>query len=110
MLDRNGHVRLVDFGLSKQFAAPDARTYTFCGTPEYLAPEVLTGEGYTTAIDWWCLGSLIYEMLVGLVRAHGWPVWCGVSAPQLTPGLANSVLNSSARCMTLGCACVFCCV
>jgi serum/glucocorticoid-regulated kinase 2 len=68
LLDEDGHLHLVDFGLSKQFAAADTRTFTFCGTPEYLAPEVLTGEGYTLAIDWWCLGSILYEMLVGLVR------------------------------------------
>lgn len=66
LLDHEGHVRLVDFGLSKQFNSPDARTFTFCGTPEYLAPEVLTGEGYTVSVDWWCLGSLVYEMLMGL--------------------------------------------
>jgi serine/threonine protein kinase len=58
---------MTDFGLSKEgLQAKDARTATFCGTPEYLAPEVIKGEEYTKAIDWWSVGTLIYEMMTGL--------------------------------------------
>eukprot|EP01126_Amoeba_proteus_P014827 TRINITY_DN16582_c0_g1_i1.p1 TRINITY_DN16582_c0_g1~~TRINITY_DN16582_c0_g1_i1.p1 ORF type:complete len:444 (+),score=87.32 TRINITY_DN16582_c0_g1_i1:1100-2431(+) len=65
LLKPNGYLVMTDFGLVKEFLASDSRTNTFCGTPEYLAPEVLRGEGYTMAIDWWCLGAVIYEMLTG---------------------------------------------
>uniref|UniRef100_A0A6B2L4K5 non-specific serine/threonine protein kinase n=1 Tax=Arcella intermedia TaxID=1963864 RepID=A0A6B2L4K5_9EUKA len=67
LLSADGHIVLTDFGLSKEglFDRND-RTVTFCGTPEYLAPEVLEGKGYTRAVDWWSLGTLVYEMLTGL--------------------------------------------
>jgi len=67
LLTDEGHIILTDFGISKEgLEADDARTATFCGTPEYLAPEVLQGKGYTKAIDWWSFGTLMYEMLTGL--------------------------------------------
>ncbi|KAH7720755.1 PKN protein [Aphelenchoides avenae] len=65
LLDRDGYVKLADFGLCKEGMGPYDRTSTFCGTPEFLAPEVLTENSYTRAIDWWGLGVLIFEMLVG---------------------------------------------
>ncbi|VDM96885.1 unnamed protein product [Thelazia callipaeda] len=65
LLDREGYVKLADFGLCKEGMGPTDRTSTFCGTPEFLAPEVLTESSYTRAIDWWGLGVLIFEMLVG---------------------------------------------
>ncbi|VDM39362.1 unnamed protein product [Toxocara canis] len=65
LLDKDGYVKLADFGLCKEGMGPSDRTSTFCGTPEFLAPEVLTENSYTRAIDWWGLGVLIFEMLVG---------------------------------------------
>ena len=67
LLDADGFVKIADFGLCKEGLGYGDRTTTFCGTPEFLAPEVLTESSYTRAVDWWGLGVLIYEMLVGEV-------------------------------------------
>ncbi|KAL6947215.1 Serine/threonine protein kinase, AGC [Hanseniaspora vineae] len=66
LLDYQGHIALCDFGLCKLDMKDKDKTSTFCGTPEYLAPELLLGEGYTRVVDWWTLGVLLYEMLTGL--------------------------------------------
>jgi serum/glucocorticoid-regulated kinase 2 len=69
LLDATGHIRLTDFGLAKSnitgFGA-EGGTKTFCGTPEYLAPEILENKGHGKAVDWWALGTLLFEMLTGL--------------------------------------------
>ncbi|GAA47566.1 protein kinase N, partial [Clonorchis sinensis] len=65
LLDSEGYLKMADFGLCKEGMGPTDRTSTFCGTPEFLAPEILTDRSYTRAVDWWGLGVLIYEMLVG---------------------------------------------
>eukprot|EP00667_Euglena_gracilis_P022272 EG_transcript_24700 len=64
LLDSDGHVVLTDFGLAKILS--DGSTNTFCGTPEYIAPEVLQSRSYGKAVDWWAFGTLLFEMLVGL--------------------------------------------
>ncbi|KAH6628435.1 kinase-like domain-containing protein [Chaetomium tenue] len=69
LLDGEGHIKLVDFGFAKRLGNNESghpvETYTLCGTPEYLAPEVIHNKGHTTAVDWWALGILIYEFLTG---------------------------------------------
>uniref|UniRef100_A0AAQ4PAZ2 protein kinase C n=1 Tax=Gasterosteus aculeatus aculeatus TaxID=481459 RepID=A0AAQ4PAZ2_GASAC len=65
LMDADGFVRIADFGLCKEGMGHGDRTTTFCGTPEFLAPEVLTDNNYTRSVDWWGLGVLVYEMLVG---------------------------------------------
>lgn len=66
LLDYSGNIALCDFGLCKLQMRKDTKTFSFCGTPEYLAPELLLGDGYTKVVDWWTLGVLLYEMLTGL--------------------------------------------
>jgi serine/threonine protein kinase len=65
LLDEEGHIKITDFGLSKTGVKGNVQSYTFCGTPEYLAPEVVNGSGHTKSVDWWSLGLMIYEMLSG---------------------------------------------
>ncbi|TVY50625.1 cAMP-dependent protein kinase type 2 [Lachnellula cervina] len=71
LLDRHGHLKITDFGFAKR--VPDI-TWTLCGTPDYLAPEVVSSKGYNKSVDWWSLGILIFEMLCGFT-----PFWDGGS-------------------------------
>merc|ERR1712151_648589 len=66
LLDREGHCKVTDFGLSKEGIEDNHSAMTMCGTPEYLAPEILDKRGHGRAVDWYSLGALTYEMLTGL--------------------------------------------
>ena len=65
LLDARGFLKVIDFGLCKQ-RPPRERAYTCCGTPEYLSPEALSHEGHSYAADWWSLGCILYELVVGI--------------------------------------------
>ncbi|KAK6011539.1 hypothetical protein OSTOST_23369, partial [Ostertagia ostertagi] len=74
LLSKTGHVKIADFGLAKLLRG---KTYTICGTAEYIAPEVIMKKGYGIAVDWWSLGVLIFELL------HGQPPFYGDSTDEV---------------------------
>lgn len=65
LLDKDGHIKIADFGLCKEDMYYGAMTKTFCGTPEYLSPELLLDNDYGRAVDWWGLGIVMFEMMCG---------------------------------------------
>ena len=62
LIGSDGHLKITDFGFAKKI---EDRSYTLCGTPEYIAPEIILGQGHNHGVDWWALGVLIYELISG---------------------------------------------
>ena len=65
LIDSRGHIKLTDFGLSKMLKSEKDKAFSICGTFSYLAPEIFSNKGYDKSVDWWALGCLMYEMMVG---------------------------------------------
>ncbi|CAF4081518.1 unnamed protein product [Rotaria sp. Silwood2] len=65
LLDREGHIKIADFGMCKEGIINDVKTSTFCGTPDYIAPEIILNQKYGKSVDWWAYGVLLFEMLAG---------------------------------------------
>ena len=106
LFDGEGHVKVADFGLSKEGVTESTDgAHSFCGTPEYLAPEILDRKGHGTAVDYWNLGMVTYEMLTGL------PPWYTKNRQKLFDRLRNAPLqfpshvSSDARSLLRGLLC-----
>ena len=81
MLAPSGHIKLTDFGICKEGLSPTTTTSTICGTPDYIAPEIIAYRPYTYVVDWWSLGVMTFEMLTGRVcRVDA--LFCGLSQRQ----------------------------
>ena len=97
LLDEDGHVKLTDFGLSKEDVEDPRGATTFCGTPEYLAPEMLINrksrQGYGKPVDWWSLGTLMYEMLTG------WPPFYDKNLRKMCEQILRGQLTFPADCV-----------
>merc|ERR1719402_336522 len=87
LLDHEGHIKLTDYGMCKEGIRPGDTTSTFCGTPNYIAPEILRAEDYSFSVDWWALGVLLYEVL--LEKTIRIPRSLSVKAASILKGFLN---------------------
>jgi len=87
LIDNKGHIKLADFGLCKQGITKNEVTRTWCSTPEYMAPEMLEGKGYSCAVDWYQLGLCIYELLLGQLPFYD------VKTPRMYNNILKATLN-----------------
>ncbi|XP_037777547.1 serine/threonine-protein kinase Sgk1-like isoform X2 [Penaeus monodon] len=98
LLDTAGHIVLTDFGLCKEgLLHSSSKTSTFCGTPEYLAPEILKKQPYSRAVDWWTLGAVLYEMLYGLPPFYSRDTHAMYSAILTKPLKLKATVSKKAR-------------
>ena len=112
LISSEGHIKITDFGFAKQI---NDRTFTLCGTPEYLAPEIIMSIGHNHGVDWWALGVLIYEMVAGYppfydenpfevyrqitVGEFEFPSQVSVNAREIILGLLEPDLSKRMGCM-----------
>ncbi|XP_064206814.1 ribosomal protein S6 kinase alpha-3 isoform X1 [Anguilla rostrata] len=102
LLDEQGHIKLTDFGLSKEAIDHENKAYSFCGTVEYMAPEVVNRRGHTHSADWWSYGVLMFEMLTGTLPFQGKDrketmtmiLKAKLGMPQFLSGEAQSLLRN----------------
>jgi serine/threonine protein kinase len=70
-LDSSGNIKLIDFGISKSNITKDTRCFSFCGSPPYMAPEIVKREGHSLPVDYYCVGALLYEIATGSAPFDG---------------------------------------
>ena len=87
LLDKDGYPVITDFGLSKEQLVSGETTDSFCGTAEYMAPEIIQRIEYGNSVDWWSFGAIIYEMLVG------YPPYCGSNKKEIYHRIVSKLIT-----------------